>query len=557
MEGPRPVQPVAGTFRSTLRRRRVLLLAGTCLAVCFAVYVVSIIPRVGGLPLGLWIRPSAILAATTAAFVMLAWAWLDLRRDAATIERLRESEARLRLVALQVPSAMWTTDTDLRVTSALGGLLSPYSPDPGALVGKTMQEILGAGDDNPTIAALQRALRGESTTYDRPQGDRTIEARVAPLRGDDGAVVGAVAVGVDVTSRREAEAEAGRYRALVESSEDAILSTDLEGRVEHWNPAAERLYGYSAEEILGRRISILEPPERSGEGMALRERLLQGERPLPYETIRRRRDGSLVEIATMLSPIYDGAGHLVGVSAVVHDITERRRSEASLRENETQLRALARHLESVREEERAHMARVLHDELGQALTAVRLDLGWVGRRLPAKSVALRTKLDEMVALIDATIVASRRLVADLRPPILDDLGLVPALEWYLEHFQERAKVQVQLDVAAEPIAVAGPVAVTAYRIVQEALTNVSRHAEAKRVTVRLGTRSDALLLEIADDGKGIRTDTVGNAQSFGIIGMRERTAAHGGTLEIGRSPAGGTLVRATIPLERRGPAAQG
>jgi signal transduction histidine kinase len=164
----------------------------------------------------------------------------------------------------------------------------------------------------------------------------------------------------------------------------------------------------------------------------------------------------------------------------------------------------------------------------------------------------------MAALTDGTIEASRRLVADLRPPILDDLGLVPALEWYLKHVEERTKVRARLDVDAEPLDVTGPVALTAYRIVQEALTNVARHAEAKHVTVRLGTQAGALLLEITDDGAGIRADTADSPRSFGIMGMRERALAHGGALEVGPSPGGGTVVRATIPLgwrqAARGPA---
>lgn len=601
-------------------------------------------------------------------------------------EALRRSQERFELAALATDEVIWEWDSATRTTwwSRSCERVLGYAPGAARMDVEWWRDNIHPDDRERVMSGWRHAVEGTEKYW----------ADEFRLRGSHGEYVVATSLGyivrdaagkalrmvgalADVTFRKQAEAVAGRYQALVESSEDAIISTDLNGVVESWNLAAERLYGYPAEEVLGRNVAVLEPPGLAGEGAALRERLVRGERPQPYETTRRRRDGSLVEISTTLSPIFDGAGQLVGVSAVVRGITERKRAEAALAESERrlrsigdrmrliglgldtsgritycndylaevsgwsreeligsdyfsrfippgdpvielfkralatgeveahhrneiltrdglrreiewnntllrdsdgrltgvvsigedateraraerelrrsqeELRALARHLVSVREEEHAHIARVIHDDLGQALTAVRLDLSWVGRRLPAGSQALRSKVEEMVVLTDETIEAGRSLVTDLRPPILDDLGLVPALEWYLEHFGERAKVRAQLDVGAEPLAVDGPLAVTAYRIVQEALTNVARHAEAKHVTVRLGTQADALVLEIVDDGKGIRADAGRSERSFGIIGMRERAVARGGVLEVASAPGGGTIVRATIPLERR------
>jgi signal transduction histidine kinase len=228
---------------------------------------------------------------------------------------------------------------------------------------------------------------------------------------------------------------------------------------------------------------------------------------------------------------------------VMRDITERRQAEAALR-------ALALHLDSVREEEHTRIARQIHDELGQSLTALRLDLTWVGRKIPKGHTALRRRIDAAVALTDETITVGQRIVEGLRPPILDDLGLAPAVEWYAQHFAKRSGLRIEFDAGAEEPVVSDQLAVTAYRIVQEALTNVARHAQATHARVRLGEQDGALTIEIHDDGRGFPEEVSRNPHSFGIVGMRERAASHGGALAITTSPGAGTTVRVTFPLGR-------
>jgi two-component system, NarL family, sensor histidine kinase UhpB len=254
----------------------------------------------------------------------------------------------------------------------------------------------------------------------------------------------------------------------------------------------------------------------------------------------------------------DASGGLTGYSFVARDIAERKRAEQSLRESAAQLRALAQHLESVREEEHAHMARVIHDELGQMLTALRLDISWLAKRVPKPSVAVERKIDEMIALTDDTIQASRRIVADLRPPILDDLGLVPAVQWYAEHLGKRAGFRIRLLTDGGEPKLDPQLAVAGYRILQEALTNVARHAQARNVEVRIGTDGATLVLEVRDDGCGVAASAASDEGAFGIAGMRERARSHGGNLEISGVAGAGTVVRVEIPIERsqapRGPA---
>jgi signal transduction histidine kinase len=241
----------------------------------------------------------------------------------------------------------------------------------------------------------------------------------------------------------------------------------------------------------------------------------------------------------------------VGISGIVRDTTERRRSEEALLRSQTELRALTRRLQSVREEEHTLMARGIHDELGQALTALRLDLSWLGKKLPEAGAAVQGRIGAMVALTDDTIEAVRRVVAELRPPILDELGLAPALDWYVQSFAKRAGLRYEFDRGPAGLVVDRELAVIAYRIVQEALTNVARHAHAKHVAVRLGEKAGALTVEIRDDGRGISEDAVTSPRSLGIVGMRERALVRGGSLAVMPLPGGGTSVRVTIPSDRR------
>jgi signal transduction histidine kinase len=233
------------------------------------------------------------------------------------------------------------------------------------------------------------------------------------------------------------------------------------------------------------------------------------------------------------------------------DITERTRAVEELRRSREALRALARHLHGAREEEDTRLSREIHDQLGQALTALRLDLSWLGRKLLGADAAVRNKIAAMVALADDTIEAGRRIAADLRPPILDDLGLVAALEWFVAHFAGRAGLRHRLLMRRQELAVDRDLAIVAYRIVQEALTNVARHAQAREVEVRLDQTDGMLLLEIRDDGRGISEEAVRDPASLGLAGMRERALTRGGAVEVGPARGGGTLVRATIPMERR------
>jgi signal transduction histidine kinase len=219
----------------------------------------------------------------------------------------------------------------------------------------------------------------------------------------------------------------------------------------------------------------------------------------------------------------------------------------SLRASEESLRALAARLQSVREEERARIAREIHDHLGQALTGLKMDLTWLNGRLPAqKNVA--EKMESMFKLIDDTIQSVRKLATLLRPEVLDQLGLAAAVGWQARDFQMRTGVRCKVSLPSEPVAAGPELSTAAFRIFQELLTNVARHAAATRVEVAMRAETGRLVLEVLDNGKGIPQADLGGSKSLGLLGMRERAMAFGGSIDFAGTAGKGTRVTVVLPL---------
>jgi len=230
---------------------------------------------------------------------------------------------------------------------------------------------------------------------------------------------------------------------------------------------------------------------------------------------------------------------------------EHRRAEEQLRQSHEQLRALSVYLQSIREEERTRIAREVHDELGQALTSCKLDLSWIANRLPREQAPLLEKAKALISHIDSTIRTVRRISSELRPGVLDHLGLVAALEWQANEFQNRTGIKCDVNANVQEPWPDPNLSTTFFRIFQETLTNVIRHAGATEVTVDLKESATQITLEVRDNGRGIERREISNNKSMGLLGMRERAALLGGVFKIGRLRRGkGTRVKVSIPLSR-------
>jgi signal transduction histidine kinase len=268
---------------------------------------------------------------------------------------------------------------------------------------------------------------------------------------------------------------------------------------------------------------------------------------LHTETDERRLDGAPMRIEGDYMVIHDEQGRIAGHFGIQRDVTDRHRASEQVRISAEQLRALASRLQKVREEERTEVAREIHDELGQALTGLKLDIAWMKSRLP-RDHEMMSQCTSVIQRIDQTINAVRRIATALRPSILDQLGLAAALEWQGQEFRARTGIEVTTEIVTDDTLIPDDLGSSAFRILQESLTNVLRHSKATRVTIRLERTPCLLTLEVTDNGIGAPEMCLDGTKSLGVVGMRERALACGGDFSITGMPGAGTTVLLRVPL---------
>jgi PAS domain S-box-containing protein len=365
----------------------------------------------------------------------------------------------------------------------------------------------------------------------------------------------------DITLRKQAEAEAERARgalgeaqrrlgAIVESAMDAVITVDDQERIVLFNRAAEQVFGVRREDMTGAPLDRLLPQRfraaHHGHIEAFGRTGVTSRRMGDVTTLwaLRPESGEEFPIEASISQAEQDGRRFYTV--ILRDITLRKQAEDALRESQRELRELSARVLEAREEEKAHIARELHDELGQLLTALKMDLGWLRERLPAGEAASR--MNEMNSVLDRTVSATRRISADLRPLMLDDLGLADAAAWLIDDFAKRSGVACRIELPQDIPQVSKSVGTAVYRAIQESLTNIARHAGAKSAWVMLAVENGALQVEVEDDGRGIAPEDLAKARSLGLKGMRERIAFLGGSLDIARAPRGGTRIRLKVPV---------
>src|SRR6266550_2801433 len=562
----------------------------------------------------------------------------------------------------QLPVVLWSTDQQLRITAIRGG---------GARAGEEGKTIEEAFENPkhaaPAVAAHRAALRGESVAYEIVLHGRAFSARVEPLVGPQGDVVGVVGFASDVTDRDDSQE---RLRTIIDSDPDCVKQLDAAGRLLDMNPAGlAMIQAESIEQVRGLEIAQVIAPEYRAAFNDLNRRVFAGSSgTLEFEIIglkgqrrwlathavplrdasgtiqaalgitrdisrRRIAELALVEseerfckafyanalplVITRLSDgmvldaneaftkllnrpreeilgqttvslgVMEPAGRAsvierlraegvvndvelelhprdsaprTGLLSVVRielggqecilgtyrDVTEAKRAEEQLRASRTALRSLATRQQDIREDERSRIAREIHDSLGQALTALKLQLVAAQDVAATETPALSARLAETALMVDDLVKSVRRIATELRPPILDQLGLPAAVEWLAQDFARRTGIRCQTSIHPTDGAITNELATALFRIVQEALTNALRHAGATRVDIELGVKSGCVMVEINDDGTGITEVGMGPG-SLGILGMRERAAALGGVLEVAPRSNGGTRVAAWFP----------
>ena len=342
-----------------------------------------------------------------------------------------------------------------------------------------------------------------------------------------------------------------RFRATFENAGVGMALVDLQGHLIKTNPALRQMLGYGEEELTGMTFTEFTHPDERELDWKLYGELVAAKRE-KYEIEKRylKKGGGVMWGLLVVSLVKDQEGRPVYAIGMIEDISKRKWAEEERQRSLEQLRALAARLQSVREEERKRVAREIHDQLGQALTAIKIELCSLVRELPAAEGPPSKKSSSILTLVDESIRAVRRISTELRPGMLDDLGLVATIEWAGEEFESRTGTQCQLDLPKDDIVVDPERATAIFRIFQETLTNVARHADASSVEVRLAKENGDLSLEVRDNGKGIPEDKLSGGGSLGILGMRERAMLLGGELIIQGLPGKGTTVRVLIPEAR-------
>ncbi|HUR67266.1 MAG TPA: sensor histidine kinase, partial [Chitinophagaceae bacterium] len=257
-----------------------------------------------------------------------------------------------------------------------------------------------------------------------------------------------------------------------------------------------------------------------------------------------RKDGSIVETEVRSQQLPDGR-----FLSVIRDLTERLKAERELAASYEAIRKLTDHLQNIREEERTNMAREIHDELGQQLTVLKMDISWLKKKLQDKDEAIQQKITDLLSMLDETVRTVRRISSELRPSLLDDLGLTAAIEWHLKEFEERSGLKTTLRATELNLQLPDYIKTGLFRIFQESLTNVARHAHAKKVEVLFDCDGSDIILRIVDDGKGFDKKLAGK-RTLGILGMKERSIMMGGTYEIDSEPGKGTTVLVTVAMKK-------
>jgi PAS domain S-box-containing protein len=471
-----------------------------------------------------------------------------------TEEELRRVSERYRMIVEQSPDAIWLAENGrlVLVNNACVALLGARSAT--ELLGRELREFAPAWP-----VPTRRDHEGEPPRTElrvrRLDGvEREVELSTADVPDHGGVAIQAVMR--DITARKRAAAELLRTQeALMQAQRIARLgyfSLDLETRRWTIPDFTLELVGAPAGQVLslGDELTIIHPDDREAVRGHLAEVLAgRGAFDIEYRIVRPR-DGQVRWLHALGHTRLDGQGRVTHLFASAQDVTERKRATRVLEQQREELQRLSAGLTQAREEERRHVARELHDELGQRLLALRLELA---RGLPGEPDAPHdgeARRAVLLAEVDEAMAATRRIAAALRPPMLDDLGLNAALDWLAQDWSGRCGIETELD--CEPVDdwLSGAAATAVYRIVQEALTNVLRHARAARCRIDLHRAGGELLVAVEDDGIGIGPGDIDKRGSSGLMNIRERARDLGGTATIRNLAAGGCRLEVRLPLER-------
>lgn len=475
------------------------------------------------------------------------------------LDELRKSEARLRTIFDTTDSSYALVGPDLKLISFNYKAQEFVQNEFGTTlhVGDNVAEVLTTERFEMLQGMIREAHTGKQLSMEReyPQADGSSNWYMVGVYriGTENANAEGYNILISVQDITEQKRVASRIVYERNLSESVINSlpgifylANTQGELVRWNKNFETVSGYTAEEMPGRRVAtFVDPADRELLMSKKMQAINEGSSALTLNFLTKEGQTLPYYFTSWLTE-YEGQPALLGIGM---DVSDRVKAENELRESHEQLRQLSSHLQTVREEERTNIAREIHDELGQQLTGLKMDVTWLGKKIAGEGEFVREKIEGILSLIDDIIKSVRKISSDLRPGILDDLGLVAALEWQSSEFQKRSGMISEFKTKSRELNLDRKKATGVFRIYQEALTNVMRHAGATRVNASLEENDNVLLLRIHDNGKGFDPGSIESKKTLGLIGMKERAFMLGGELEIISGEGKGTSLTLKVPLD--------
>lgn len=483
----------------------------------------------------------------------------DITQRKKTEEQLSSERNLLRKLIDNLPDYIYVKDVQSRyiiTNKAFVDLVGAASE--AETIGKTVVDFFGDEVGKINLEEDKKILEKGAMIIDRDDpilinqlDQRWLLTTKVPLQDKDGKVIGILGISKDITSRKEAEEQLKnsekKYKLLFESNPMPMWMLSMPDRkFVDVNAAAVNQYGYTKNEFLQMTAADIRPPEEIHSLQKLSTDYIPGINNAGVWR-HKKKDGTILHVDIITHDImYENRRVRLVLS---NDVTEKLEAKNKLQKSFEDLRQLTFRLQEIREEERTGIAREIHDELGQQLTVLKMDIAWLNKKMTIESPDIKDKLKQLSDMLDETVKTVRRISSELRPSVLDDLGLVAAMEWHLKEFEKRSGIKTEFIEPENDLPMNNNIRTALYRILQESLTNVARHAYAKNVTVKLEMVDFEIILTIEDDGNGFDKEKIAGKKTLGILGMEERASMLGGRYNVMSRPGKGTKTKVVIPCE--------
>ncbi len=466
--------------------------------------------------------------------------------------QLRKKEELNRILIEQAADSIFVLDSEGKIIELNKKAESLVSSTGKNVFGQKLADFLLNEEDTTSNNHELNELDGEKILT---TGDSAIYVDLNPAKLSDDRVM---VIARDVTEKRKTQLQLKEMHdyleGIINASPAAIILLSPDGKVGHiWNKAAEEIFQWKHEEVIGKILPVV-PEEKRNEFFSFFNRILKGEALYGIEVVRKRKDGSKVNLYLSAAPIFGKDGNVIQVVSVVTDVTEKFLAREELKQSEQKLRSLAQHLQSVREQERAAIARELHDELGQILTSLKISLNLMSKEVLKNTSqfdedSFKNEIDSMNGMINQSTQRLRKLISELRTDILDNLGLLSAIDYEIKQFNEKSGIKCTFRHENVDDQLKSEKANIILRVMQESFTNIKKHANAKTVDVSVIKNNGTIKLTVTDDGIGFDFNEIQNKNTFGLLGMKERAQSVDGNLIVESNPGRGTKIELELKTE--------